>query len=324
MNPSLGLYGTYPGKEHGAYFSNGSLHLVKEKKKGIMTSARDYDIHPSFSTNYRERPVINDLGSISCCGKCAERMLRPCVAEFLSVFFSIFVYNFIEEELLDRHVPFHYRIAMLSISDTILVLLFFTAFQTVHISPIITIAELFSLSSAWTMCILFLIIQIIASFGGFSVWMFVRSSTNTSNARILHDITTDWTTCAYRLVLSEFIGSLLVVMGHLIVSSKFSYGRTRLGQLNGSPLCIACGVFLSSYLSLLHSTVSWNPLIAFASSSAAVLHGDVIPLMHHYIFWIGPILGSLFACFLYRIVFAPSRQKRLRCTRCSNPLINRM
>uniref|UniRef100_A0A914V1K4 Aquaporin n=1 Tax=Plectus sambesii TaxID=2011161 RepID=A0A914V1K4_9BILA len=63
--------------------------------------------------------------------------------------------------------------------------------------------------------------------------------------------------------------------------------------------------------SLLHSTASWNPIRTLAASVAATVDGNQsLVWLHHYVYWLGPIIGSLFASFLYRLIFADG-EKRL-------------
>ncbi|VDM49871.1 unnamed protein product [Toxocara canis] len=105
-------------------------------------------------------------------------------------------------------------------------------------------------------------------------------------------------------------------MSQLMTSSRFGVGLTAIGRLSLSPLPIFAAIFLSSFLSLLLSTVSWNPLLAFGLAVFSAAQSNYSPFLGHYVFWLGPTIGSLFGCFLFRLVFAPEEKRLVHCFEC--------
>uniref|UniRef100_A0A915C761 Uncharacterized protein n=1 Tax=Parascaris univalens TaxID=6257 RepID=A0A915C761_PARUN len=306
----------YPGKQM-QYFSNGTTIANECKMKGILRNRSEFVTKPTLSTSYRCRMYSDDssnspISRISC----LECVLRPCIAEFFTVFFCLLVYKFVDAELLDRHVLFYNRILTLAVIDAITLLVFVTAFQTVQISPAITLAQLFSLSTAWPLCVMLLLMQLSASVMAIAIFALLRPSADVSSIQVLSDLDDDRTRVAFRLVLVQFIGSLMVVMSQLMTSTKFGVGLTAIGRLSSSPLPIFAAVFLSSFLSLMLSTVSWNPLLAFGLALFSAAQGDYSPFIGHYVFWLGPTIGSLFGSFLFRLIFAPEESRLVHCCGC--------
>uniref|UniRef100_A0A183E848 G_PROTEIN_RECEP_F1_2 domain-containing protein n=1 Tax=Gongylonema pulchrum TaxID=637853 RepID=A0A183E848_9BILA len=170
------------------------------------------------------------------------------------------------------------------------------------LSPVISLAELFALTTAWPMCCILVIMQLLGSVSAIALFASMRHRTaQIQMPIILQDITMDRTGAAYHLVLMQFIGTLLVVVSHLLLTRRTGSGLTALARPAASPAPIAAAVFLSS---LLNSTNGWNPLVAFALASYDSIGCDFGAIKRHAIFWIGPCLATLFACFLYRLAFA--------------------
>ncbi|VDN01310.1 unnamed protein product [Thelazia callipaeda] len=293
---------------------------------------------------------------------CFDRVIRPCVAELVAVFFCIFIAKVMEYELMVHiMISNNERIIMQALTDSVTVVVMILAFHTVHLSPVITLVELFALTTAWPMCFAIIFIQIIASFVAITVFAMLRfGNLETQMARIVRDVGVDSIGAEYHLVLSQFIGTLLVVTSHLLTTTRTGSGLTAMSRPAASPLSVAAAVFISSLLwlilhfvlasncmiklccflifsidkniakknlnfciffflnlhtslllyiatfidSLLNSTIGWNPLLAFALASYGSISCNFTYLKMQGIFWIGPCLASLFACFLYRSRFA--------------------
>ncbi|CAJ0608745.1 unnamed protein product [Cylicocyclus nassatus] len=102
---------------------------------------------------------------------------------------------------------------------------------------------------------------------------------------------------------AQFLGTALVVVAHLMSCSSVRKSRVRIGSLNECPWSLFMGISLSSLLSLLHSTCHWNSLQATSIALLRSLSGRATEALHEqYIFWLGPLIGSLLACFLYRLL----------------------
>uniref|UniRef100_A0A0R3RSN9 G_PROTEIN_RECEP_F1_2 domain-containing protein n=1 Tax=Elaeophora elaphi TaxID=1147741 RepID=A0A0R3RSN9_9BILA len=247
---------------------------------------------------------------------CFNRIIRPCAAEFIAVFLCIFVGKVMENELAVRVIMSSTeRIILQALTDSVVMLAVVSAFQTVHLNPVITLAEFFALTTAWPMCCAMIIMQMLASVAAIAAFAALRSGdSELQMPTIISDITVDRLGAAYHLVLSQFIGTLLVVITHLLITARTGFGLTALSRPGDTPVCVAAAVFVSSLLCLLNSTVGWNPLLAFALASYGSIDCHLGPLQMQGIFWIGPCLASLFACFMYRLLFATKESRLIQCT----------
>ncbi|VDN95553.1 unnamed protein product [Brugia pahangi] len=191
---------------------------------------------------------------------------------------------------------------------------------SVHLNPVITLAEFFALTTAWPMCCAMIVMQIIASITAIATFVIIRSGgSELQMPTIISDITIGDIGAAYHLILSQFIGTLLVIITHLLITKRTGSGLTALAKPGDTPLSVVAAVFVSSLLCLLNSTIGWNPLVAFALASYGSIENNFGLLRMQGIFWIGPCLASLFACFLYRLLFATKESRLIKCTTwCDN------
>uniref|UniRef100_A0AAF5PWA7 Aquaporin n=2 Tax=Wuchereria bancrofti TaxID=6293 RepID=A0AAF5PWA7_WUCBA len=247
---------------------------------------------------------------------CFNRIIRPCLAEFIAVFLCIFTGKIMENELTTHLLSFNTeRIILQAFTDSVVVLAMITAFQTVHLNPVITLAEFFALTTAWPMCCAMVIMQILASITAIATFVLFRSDgSKLQMPTIIPDITIGHIGTAYHLIICQFIGTLLVIITHLLITKRTGSGLTALARPGDTPLSVVAAVFVSSLLCLLNSTIGWNPLLAFALASYGSIEFNFGLLQMQGIFWIGPCLASLFACFLYRLLFATKESRLIKCT----------
>ncbi|VIO92994.1 Uncharacterized protein BM_BM10328 [Brugia malayi] len=252
---------------------------------------------------------------------CFNRIIRPCVAEFIAVFLCIFIGKIMEIELRTHLISFSTeRIILQSFTDSVVVFAMIMAFQTVHLNPVITLAEFFALTTAWPMCCAMIVMQILGSVTAIATFVITRSGgSELQMPTIISDITIGDIGAAYHLILSQFIGTLLIIITHLLITKRTGSGLTALAKPGDTPLSVVAAVFVSSLLCLLNSTIGWNPLVAFALASYGSIENNFGLLRMQGIFWIGPCLASLFACFLYRLLFATKESRLIKCTTwCDN------
>ncbi|MCP9261626.1 Aquaporin-1 [Dirofilaria immitis] len=247
---------------------------------------------------------------------CFNRIIHPCAAEFVAVFLCIFIGKVMESELSVHIISSNTeRIILQALTDSVIMLVMVMAFKTVHLNPVITLAEFFALTTAWPMCCAMIIMQILASVIAVAAFSAFRSGNSELQMPIITpDITIDRVDATYHLILSQFIGTLLVVITHLLITTRIGSGLTALARPGDSPLSVAAAVFVSSLLCLLNSTIGWNPLLAFALAIYGSIECDFAPLQMQAVFWIGPCLASLFACFLYRLLFATKESHLMKCS----------
>ncbi|KAE9554635.1 hypothetical protein FO519_002122 [Halicephalobus sp. NKZ332] len=325
MTYQSAYYGTYPGKrtELSHMMQSQDTELVPldgnsgSPMRSILrnkeTPAREfYDIYDPYGTgsSKTQSQTFSRSKSQGKCRKFLERIVRPCVAEFISVVISVIVYFHIESQLLQRHVTFFNKIIILSVVDCILYTVFFATFQTVHINPSISIAQLFTLTTSWTLCILLIIVQFLAVGAGTVLFYFFNSQVFPNSPTIIQDLTQDWTKGVYEMVVCQAIGTTMVVISNLLSTKRCSHGKSSWRRLNRSPLCVSSAVGLASLLSLLHSNVSWNSMYIFVMILLEAFHGKGFNLVfNHLLFWLGPLVGSLLGSILFKLLFAPQEQK---------------
>ncbi|VDK81039.1 unnamed protein product [Onchocerca ochengi] len=321
---------------------NGTMRDDKERNVNENGKSSNFEMrsflknnnHTMKYNNYHTPSTVqyqcNDMDhKISCFG----RVIRPCLAEFVAVFLSIFIGKVMESEL-SVHITASSteRIILQALTDSVIMLVMIMAFQTVHLNPVITLAEFFALTTAWPMCCAMIIMQIFASVTAIAAFaMFRFGDSELQMPTIIPNVTIDRVDATYHLILSQFIGTLLVVIIHLLITTRTGSGLTALAQPGDSPLSVAAAVFVSSLLwreikkrptemkgllssNLLNSTVGWNPLLAFALASYRSIDCNFAPLQMQGVFWIGPCLASLLACFLYRLLFATKESRLIKCT----------
>uniref|UniRef100_A0A915Q2Y9 Aquaporin n=1 Tax=Setaria digitata TaxID=48799 RepID=A0A915Q2Y9_9BILA len=302
--------------------SSGKGHsLIKESKqngngnsskRSILKNSNDIKCSGSYYTPAIVNYQCNELDEK---GSYFNRIIRPCAAEFVAVFLSIFIGKVMEEELV-LHITTSNteRIILQAFTDSVVVLAMLMAFQTVHLNPVITLAEFFALTTAWPMCCAMVIAQMVASVTAIASFAMIRLDNLELQMPTVHNIAMDRVGIMYHLILSQFIGTLLVIVTHLLVTGRTGSGLTALARPKESPLSVVAAVFVSSLLCLLNSTVGWNPLLAFALASYGSIDCNFGPLQMQGVFWIGPCLASLSACFLYRLLFAGKEFRLIKCT----------
>uniref|UniRef100_A0AC34F0C0 Aquaporin n=1 Tax=Panagrolaimus sp. ES5 TaxID=591445 RepID=A0AC34F0C0_9BILA len=272
-----------------------------------------YDVYDSYGTTSSKIHLQpKETSKQSKCRRFCTTILRPCVAEFLSVITSIVVFFHLESQLVQRHVVFFNKIVVLSITDAILYTVFLSTFRTVHINPVITVAQLFTLTTQWYLCLLFIALQILGSIAGACLFFFFNNGIFPSEPMIIQDLTQDWTKSVYEMILCQIIGTTIIIFSNLLVTKKVSQKTTSWRQLSRSPLPVCGAVGLASLLSLLHSNISWNPLYLLVLITLQALHGKGIQLaFNHLLFWIGPIIGALLGAIIFKLLFAPTENKRV-------------
>ncbi|VDK41690.1 unnamed protein product [Anisakis simplex] len=196
---------------------------------------------------------------------CLEAILRPCVAEFFSVFFCLFIYNLVDSELRDRHILFFNRILTLAAADAITVLIFYNAFQTLV-------------------------------------------NGEGSNYFCGNWVGGDW---------QNKSSSFSIYHNRAIVFAVDGMATLHRARINAAIRISSISYHFQYVFSLLLSTVSWNPLLPFGLAVFSILQSDYSPFLNHYVFWLGPIIGSLFGCFLFRLIFAPDEKRLMNCFGCS-------
>uniref|UniRef100_A0A0K0DZG1 Aquaporin n=1 Tax=Strongyloides stercoralis TaxID=6248 RepID=A0A0K0DZG1_STRER len=239
------------------------------------------------------------------CAAITDRIFRPMVSEFIAVTFITFIYYHINEELQDRYLQNLQKIILMSFVEALIMTCLLTIFQTVHMSPMISIAHLFALSTSWFICIIMIFTQFAGTITGILLYSVTSNSMKILQPALIDNLKVEWKIVMIKLVVCQFIGTMLIVMCNLIITYRYGRGAIFIGKIIRGPLCYFTSIFLASFLSLLHSTVSWNPLQAFSLSFLETVRFNNIQIWeNHYIFWSGPLLGTLVAVVLYRVIFA--------------------
>ncbi|CEF71404.1 Major intrinsic protein family and Aquaporin-like domain-containing protein [Strongyloides ratti] len=239
------------------------------------------------------------------CSAIIDRIIRPMVSEFIAVTFITFIYYHINEELQDRYLQNLQKIILMSFLEALIMTCLLTIFQTVHMSPMISIAHLFALSTSWFICIIMIFTQFAGTVAGILLYNVTSNSLDIIQPALIDNLKVEWKIVMIKLVVCQFVGTMLIVMCNLIITYRYGRGAIFIGKIIRGPLCYFTSIFLASFLSLLHSTVSWNPLQAFSLSFLeSIRYNNIQVWENHYIFWSGPLLGTLVAVVLYRVIFA--------------------
>ncbi|EFO24605.1 hypothetical protein LOAG_03884 [Loa loa] len=312
------LYTTLNEKLHGTTKDNKERNVNGNTKSSNleMKSILKKSNHIKYDGYYTPTTLHYQCNHMDYKPNCFNRIIRPCVAEFIAVFLCIFIGKVMENELVVHIISSSTeRIILQALVDSVVMFAMVMAFQTVHLNPVITLAEFFALTTAWPMCCAMVIMQMLGSVTAVAGFAALRAGdSELQMPTIIPGITVDRIGAAYRLVFSQFIGTLLVVITHLLITTRTGFGLTALARPGHTPLSVVAAVFVASLLCLLNSTIGWNPLLAFALASYSSIDCNFRPLQMQGIFWIGPCLASLFACFLYRLLFAAKESRLIKCT----------
>uniref|UniRef100_A0A1I7ZIV5 G_PROTEIN_RECEP_F1_2 domain-containing protein n=1 Tax=Steinernema glaseri TaxID=37863 RepID=A0A1I7ZIV5_9BILA len=315
LDPRYGIYDSYPSdRPEQQQQWNGTPRSERTPLRGILRNSAS---RPSCGSEGYIAQSYGAQGSPRCYS--ADAVLRACTAEVISVLIAVFISEHVRAAIVEYHLSFLQRIAFLSFVDATVVLVFVSAFRTVHISPVVSLAQMFAMTTSWIMCLLLFLMQIVASITAVFLYNYLREIPADSIATINQNVKTDWLKSTYTLVILQFCGTTMVVMSNLMITSRQGARHTYVGFMSSSPLCLFASILISSFLSLSQSTVHWNPLQSLATSVFFSVKGGHSPWNSHYVFWIGPLGGSMFACFLYRLFFAPEDKRLTNCCCASEP-----
>ncbi|KAL6724317.1 hypothetical protein Aduo_019214 [Ancylostoma duodenale] len=241
-----------------------------------------------------------------------DAILRACLAEFLADYATTFLSVYIDDELSIRHIPWLQKISLMAITDAMAATLFIAALKTVHFHPAVTLAHLFSLTTSWFQCLFIIVIQLVAATTANLTITPMRADGLPPYVTVNSDINMEWTRAIYKLMFSQFFGTVLVVVAHLMSYSTSRKSTVRIGRLTESPCSLFMAITLSSFLSLLQSTSHWNSLQATSVSMLRSFSRRATePFHEQYIFWLGPFIGSLLACFLFRLLSPPNDARQV-------------
>ncbi|CAD5217501.1 unnamed protein product [Bursaphelenchus okinawaensis] len=309
------FYGTYPLKQtdfRSPDELDGNLRSILRKQRDSQTSVRGYyDIYPEVGMSLPRKPLPPRENKLLIF---FNRVVRPCAAEYLAVFLSVYIFKHIETQLVDRQVQFFFRIVILSIIDAALIGIYLSSFETVQLNPAITLAQLFSLNTPWYLCILLFGMQFLGGLSGIGLFYLSHSGMFPALPKLVIDMDGDFNGSANELIVCQIAGTISVVISYMMATRPVGSQRIYVSRLYTGAVGPVTAVGLSSFLSLLHSNISWNPVNAFSLTLFHFLRGNNNSVWHnHYVYWLGPVLGSLAACFLYRFILAPrDSRERIR------------
>ncbi|CAD5222585.1 unnamed protein product [Bursaphelenchus xylophilus] len=308
------FYGTYPLKQNDFHPTDevdgaGNVRSILRKGHRDSSASRGYyDMYPEPAMTLPRKPIYRE----SKLRVFFDRLVRPCAAEFLAVFLSVYIYKHIETQLTDRQVQFFLRIIILSFTDAALMGIYLTSFGTVQMSPAITLAQLFSLNTPWFLCIFLFAMQFLGGLSGIGLFYLSHSGMFPTLPKLVLDMEGDFTGSANELIICQIAGTIGAVISYMMVTRPVGSERVYVSRLYTSSVGPVTAVGLGTFLSLLHSNIPWNPVNAFSLTLFHFLRGNNAYVWHnHYVYWLGPVLGSLAACFLYRFILAP-RESRER------------
>ncbi|KAI6235294.1 Aquaporin-1 [Aphelenchoides besseyi] len=344
MNPrtadydARNLYGTYPGKFSDFALRNNIDELQMSTDGPVRGILRKNQHRPAmylngydyYSNNNDPQVIVKKVTAKkeSKWSAVYDRLIRPCLAEVFVLCMAVFIYKHIETQITERQITFFTRILLLSAVDAAIVGIFLSAFETVQINPVITVAQLFSFNTPWYLCILLVGMQFVGGAFGTGLFYVNEQFTWFSNTQfqlahtgmyptlpklVIDANDFDFTSSVTELIICQFVGTLAVCISFLMATQPVGTSRLYVARLVRSPLSVVSAVALSSFMSLLHSNISWNPVVAFSLSIYHFIKGSGGSLSWHnqFIFWLGPVLGALAACFLFRFILAP-RDRRVQ------------
>ncbi|CAJ0929168.1 unnamed protein product, partial [Mesorhabditis belari] len=250
------------------------------------------------------------------CLSASLSIISPLMAEFVSVFVTLFVFNHLDTELAVMHTASLNRSSILALTHAVCFAVFASAFKTVHLSPAVTLTHLLTGSTSQLFCLLIVPTQFLAGFLAVIANVNLRSASSLPPPPSLkHDLSIPWTNAAYQLIISQMIGSFLICSSH--VSSfgvrreddnhnGFILSRFRISALLNPAVPLFLATAIASFLSLIQSSVPCCPLQAFSLCAYRFVDNFADhSFTSHHIYWIGPIVGSLLACAICKFLLSP-------------------
>jgi len=332
-NPSrIDIYGTYPRKSHAESLLRNSPYSANNVR-GILRNKREYSpvnqtipiydaaplnetLEDSLDTQpLKPQPLIR-FPNVK---KCLENCIRPAVAELFSVLMAVFVVTVAENQMFMFAIHRVFRIGIVSALEAAMFSTFFAMFskqERIHINPVLSLTALFGGFITPIRLLISWLAQFVASI--FGVFLYQMVSVDVSiqvpaveATRITSDESAIFS-AIYQIVLCQAFTSAILCLSFLMKFEAIESGKTA----NDPGLPFAVGT--ASFLSLLISSASWNPVRSLALLVVSSIHGQETfgGWPYHYVFWVGPAIGSLFASFFYRLLFADG-DKLLPCCRRS-------
>lgn len=171
-----------------------------------------------------------------------------------------------------------------------------------HINPAVSIAAVICGQISAAMSLLYIVAQCAGAVFGYALVMLVNSNQDAFSPKSVHDAHLACCSAApensdpLRVVLSEAIAT-----GILVLSVFSIWDKRNQDKHDSAPVKFAIVLLALAIPTAVYTGCSINPARSFGPS---LLTG----YWHtHWIYWVGPILGSVVVSVLYTVLFQPSR-----------------
>eukprot|EP01112_Ceratiomyxa_fruticulosa_P011623 TRINITY_DN3168_c0_g1_i1.p1 TRINITY_DN3168_c0_g1~~TRINITY_DN3168_c0_g1_i1.p1 ORF type:complete len:306 (+),score=56.21 TRINITY_DN3168_c0_g1_i1:290-1207(+) len=166
-----------------------------------------------------------------------------------------------------------------------------------HLNPAVTFAAFISGLFKWWKAILYILVQIVA---GITASALLIATLPGQHHDSLGATTIGEDISQGRALLFEAIMTFALVL--VVLSTAVSPSNKALGKF--APLPIGLTLSTALLISWPYTGTSLNPARSFGP---ALISGT---WKHHWIFWVGPIIGALLAGLIYGYVIIPSNQRK--------------
>ncbi|ESP03879.1 hypothetical protein LOTGIDRAFT_156476 [Lottia gigantea] len=235
-----------------------------------------------------------------------ETYVRPCIAEFVGVSFFVFIGTMVVQDssgLPDKDFRANAVAIALCHGMTIAVLVIaLGSISGAHVNPAVTLAIAICGEIKPLLAVCYFFSQIV---GGMVGAAFTRAvlpdSMYTQFGGGAHDLAT--TEHVGEAILCEMLLTTVLVLVILLVAVD---PRTKTEL---APLAIGMAVTVDIFAGIFVTGASMNPARSFGPAIAMTVFKNAI-WKHHYVYWIGPALGSILAALIYKLGLG-SASKRL-------------
>ncbi|XP_046576189.1 aquaporin-8-like [Haliotis rubra] len=238
-----------------------------------------------------------------------QKILQPCMAEFLGVCLFVFVGCMTVQDPLglnSKGSPALTSASAVAVGHGFMIALLVVAFGSTsgaHINPAVTFGILLSGAITPVMAFAYVMSQLLGAMVGAGLVRAVLPVAEyeliNGGAHILSAVGP-----GPGIVCEILLTTVLVLT--VLMSAVDDHSKSNL-----APLAIGFAVTVCIFAGINTTGASMNPARSFGPAVALSVYKSEV-WTYHYVYWVGPLLGSVIAALFYRIIFA-CPEKRFFC-----------
>ncbi|XP_067672685.1 aquaporin-8-like isoform X1 [Haliotis asinina] len=238
-----------------------------------------------------------------------QKILQPCMAEFLGVCLFVFIGCMSVQDPLgvnSKGNPALTSTTAVAVGHGFMIALLVVAFGNIsgaHLNPAVTFGILLSGAITPIMAFAYVIFQLLGALVGAAL---VRAVLPLAEYKMINGGAHILTAVepGQGIVCEILLTTVLVLT--VLMSAVDDHNKSNL-----APLAIGFAVTVCILAGINTTGASMNPARSFGPAVALTVYNPDV-WNSHYVYWVGPLLGSVIAAIFYRIIFA-CPEKRVFC-----------